>query len=379
MKVMIVVTHLLGTGHLARATVLGRAFAARGHAVTLVSGGRPVPHIDTAQVHVVQLPPLASDGVNFSRLLDRDGNLANAAIFDQRRKALQDTLHRTAPDALITELFPFGRRNLSDEFLHLLETAKALPRPPKVFCSIRDILAPPSKPAKADMTQDRITAHYDAVLVHSDPDMIPLNVSWPVADRLEPHLLYTGFVAPPPALPHPDGLGQDEIIVSAGGGDVGRPIFDAAVEAARQTPSQRWRILVGGAQAAELSASLSQRAGDNTIIEPARPEFRSMLHHAKASVSMCGYNTAMDVLQAGVPAVWVPFDAGGEVEQGMRAKALSHLPGMDVIETSALTGARLNTALSQVTQDPPRHVDQSIFKGAEATVQAVADMVGGGR
>ena len=33
MKVMIAVTHLLGTGHLARALTLGRAFAAQGHVV----------------------------------------------------------------------------------------------------------------------------------------------------------------------------------------------------------------------------------------------------------------------------------------------------------------------------------------------------------
>ena len=36
MKVMIAVTHLLGTGHLARALVLARAFMASGHATTLV-------------------------------------------------------------------------------------------------------------------------------------------------------------------------------------------------------------------------------------------------------------------------------------------------------------------------------------------------------
>ena len=46
MRVMIVVTHLLGTGHLARALTLGRAFAHSGHRVTVVSGGLPVPHFD---------------------------------------------------------------------------------------------------------------------------------------------------------------------------------------------------------------------------------------------------------------------------------------------------------------------------------------------
>jgi len=45
-----------------------------------------------------------------------------------------------------------------------------------------------------------------------------------------------------------------------------------------------------------------------------------MLYHAAASVSLCGYNTALDILQAGTPAVFVPFDDGSEVEQGLRAR-----------------------------------------------------------
>ncbi|HBR43215.1 MAG TPA: glycosyltransferase, partial [Sulfitobacter sp.] len=43
MKVSIVVTHLLGTGHLARALTLGRAYGAAGHDVQVVSGGMPAP------------------------------------------------------------------------------------------------------------------------------------------------------------------------------------------------------------------------------------------------------------------------------------------------------------------------------------------------
>ena len=69
MKVLIVTTHLLGTGHLARAATLARAFQSEGHAVRLVSGGFPAPHLDLSGLDVVQLPPLRSDGTDFARLL----------------------------------------------------------------------------------------------------------------------------------------------------------------------------------------------------------------------------------------------------------------------------------------------------------------------
>ena len=50
MRVLICVTHLLGTGHLARALTLARAFAEDGHQVAVASGGLPVSHFDTAGI-----------------------------------------------------------------------------------------------------------------------------------------------------------------------------------------------------------------------------------------------------------------------------------------------------------------------------------------
>ena len=44
-RVMIVVTHLLGIGHLNRALTLARAFRGKGASVRLVSGGMPVAHL----------------------------------------------------------------------------------------------------------------------------------------------------------------------------------------------------------------------------------------------------------------------------------------------------------------------------------------------
>ena len=69
MNVLIAVTHLLGTGHLARALTLARAFVAQGHKVQILSGGGPAPQLDHSGVDLLQLPPLRSDGVDFTRLL----------------------------------------------------------------------------------------------------------------------------------------------------------------------------------------------------------------------------------------------------------------------------------------------------------------------
>ena len=372
MNVMIVVTHLLGTGHLARALTLARAYITSGHNVTIASGGMPAPQLDRGDVQILQLPPLRSDGVNFTVLLDDQGAPASDAMMGDRIAALLGQLTSQAPDVLITELFPFGRRILRAEFEALLQAAHNLPRRPLICASIRDILAPPSKPKKAVLADQLIDTFYDMVLVHSDRDVTPLELSWPVSETLAPKLHYTGFVAPPAPSPHPQGSGTNEVVVSAGGGDVGAHIFAAAVGAARQDPDRHWRILVGGADAAERGVVLARAAPPNVTVEPARPDFRQMLHHAAASVSMCGYNTALDILQTGCPAVFIPFDAGSEVEQGLRADALAKLPGIAVLRSADLSPDRLTQALLEVTQAVRRAPRQTGFNGARETVKLTA-------
>ncbi|WP_187429393.1 UDP-N-acetylglucosamine--N-acetylmuramyl-(pentapeptide) pyrophosphoryl-undecaprenol N-acetylglucosamine transferase [Roseobacter fucihabitans] len=372
MKVMIVVTHLLGTGHLSRALTLARAFDAGGHACTVVSGGMPAAHLDVTGVTFRQLPPLRSDGVNFRRLLDESGVDARPQLLKSRAQRLEQLLREISPDVLITELFPFGRRVLSAEFTHLLSCARQLPAPPLICASVRDILAPPSKPAKAQAAQALITTYYDAVLVHSDPDITPLDISWPVSNALAPYLQYTGFVAPPA----PQAIREKPrgILVSAGGGDVGAAVFKAALDAAHLDHTRQWHMLVGGGSAQERIAEMTRQACENTRIEAARPDFRGLLQRAEASVSMAGYNTALDILQTGTPAVLIPFDAGGEVEQTLRATALSKLAGISLLPNADLTGAALLSHLDRLRNAPPRKPQTQAMDGARNSVRITQAM-----
>lgn len=373
MRVLIAVTHLLGTGHLRRALTLGRAFATAGHDVQIASGGMPVPQFDTSGITLRQLPPLRSDGTQFTTLLDQTGAPASAALLQARETALCTILRDHHPDILITELYPFGRRVLSDEFQSLLSAAQALSPRPVVLASVRDILAPPSKPTKATRADQIISQFYDAVLVHSDPNTTRLDQSWPVSASLAQYLRYTGYVAPA-ASPALDETSIGDIIVSAGGGAVGTSLYETALAAAAQLPQHTWRVLVGGNDAADRIAALCRKAPPNAIVEPNRSDFRQRLYHATASISMCGYNTALDLLQAGTPAVLVPFDAGNEVEQGLRANSLAHLSGISVLRSADLTTETLCDAVKTVISAGRRTEHTVQFDGATRTVALACNM-----
>src|SRR5678815_725904 len=62
---------------------------------------------------------------------------------------------------------------------------------------------------------------------------------------------------------------------------------------------------------------------------------------ARASISQCGYNTAMEIVQAQAPALVVPFADGGEDEQFKRARRLEALSAMRVLEQKQLTPKRM--------------------------------------
>ncbi len=376
MQVLIVVTHLLGTGHLSRILTLARAFSAAGHSVTVLSGGMHAPHLKTHGVTLHQLPPVRSDGTNFTTLLTADNKLADAAYLAQRKDDILDLFHKLKPDVIITELFPFGRRILRAEFLTLLTAAKARKKPCLVLSSVRDILAPPSKPAKAEKTDQIINQYYDGVLVHSDPNTTPLSQSWPLSDMLADKLHYTGYVAPTSAGLHPDQLGKDAIIVSAGGGSVGTALFECAVKAALLNPALKWRMLIGGANPdTEITRLQGMAIGSGLHVERARPDFRQLLHHATASVSMCGYNTALDLLQAGTPSVFIPFDDGGEVEQTLRAESLAKHPSFAVVPSKHLTPQVLLEAIQSVQNAGRFNSDDLEFNGAAETVRITTELM----
>lgn len=376
MKLLIAVTHLLGTGHLSRALALAEAFTARGWRVDVVSGGRPAPHLSSAGATLHQLSPLASDGADFATLLGADCQPADAGLFAARQAMLTSLLDSLRPDVLITELFPFGRRALAAEFDALLERARSLSRPPLTLASVRDILAPPSKPKRVAETEQRLLRFYDGVLVHSDPALIPLEDSWPLNPAMKPLLRYTGFVVPPPAVSD-DGMdGQGEILVTAGGGPVGRPVFEAAAGcAASGALPQRWRLLVAKGDAALADRLRALAPPDRLLVEPVRPDFRALLGRAAASVGRCGYNTALDCLTAGVPSVFCPFEDGKEVEQTIRAAILARQPGIATLREANLTPDSLAEALQSVlgTRIPP--LSPAVLAGASRSVEIVEAML----
>ena len=165
--VMIHVQHLLGIGHLQRASRLAAGCAAAGLDTVLASGGLPVPDLDAGGARLEQLPPAKAGDARFSHLADPEGGPVDDAWKARRRAATLALFARERPRVLVLELFPFGRRSLRFELLALLDAAHAESPRPWVVVSLRDLLNPPD-PAKADWAVEVVERYIDRVLVHGD-------------------------------------------------------------------------------------------------------------------------------------------------------------------------------------------------------------------
>lgn len=362
--------HGLGLGHLMRSWTL--AMELRRHfRVVLLSGG-PVPAGLTppSGIDVVTLPALtmAVDG----RLETPDPSTDIQAIQKRRRQIVLETYHLCRPSLIVVELFPFGRKQLANELLPMLDQARmAREERPFVVCSLRDILVSRGNDQMAHDERARTWAgqYFDAIVIHADPRLVRLEETFRPGSRLSIPFYYTGFVVKP--LHEALTATVPEIVVSAGGGRVGGALFRSAVQAhtilwrrkglgmrivgGPFVPEPIWQELV---EAARLHPGLRV---DRTI-----PNLALVLQGCAVSVSQCGYNTALELVQSRVPSLVVPFAEGGEDEQMNRARRLEHLGLLRVLDPEALGAEALAAAIEDTLTFRPRPCVLRM-RGAEVT------------
>lgn len=374
MTVLFWVQHLLGSGHVRRALTVAGAIAAEGVRVVLVSGGPPAHWPLPDGVELVQLPPVRASDLTFAALLDQHDRPIDDRFRAERRDRLLALFQELRPRVVITEMFPFGRRAFRFELVPLLEAAgRAAPRPWRL-ASVRDILV--HKPAAADYAwmRDLARAHYDRVLVHTDPQLVPFGLTFPFADALGERLMSTGYVVGPP--PAPTTLGRDEVLVSAGGGRVGRALLEAALDArsASIARTRVWRLIAGGQLPEEAFAALRARLSEGTILERQRQDFEALLANSLLSVSQAGYNTVVEGLRLRKPMVLVPFETASETEQRVRAERLASTGLAETVWESELTPSNLARAIDRALARRSEPWPPLALDGAARTARLVTEL-----
>jgi predicted glycosyltransferase len=380
MKIAVYCQHVLGIGHLFRILEIARALAP--HEVLLLSGGRDLDLPLPAHVRIHRLPALVSDA-RFGAWHTADGRPV-ATVLEERRRQLQEIFRRERPDVFLVELYPFGRKAFRGELdpllAHLAEQAPAC----RVVCSLRDILvekdAQDRHEARAAATLNR---WFHLLLVHADPAVVRLEATFGRLAELRVPIRYTGFVAPP----RPEGNradwrrclgvapGERLVVAGAGGGKVGAELLQAAADALAHLPPGpplRLQIFTGPFAAPGLAAALMARDPARIRAQAFSTEWRGWLTAADLSLSMAGYNTCMDLLVTGVPALVWPLDLNRE--QPLRAELLEARGRLRRLAAADLAPARLAGIMEAAMQRPPRPTAPVDLDGASTSAALIGQL-----
>ncbi|HEX9994552.1 MAG TPA: glycosyltransferase [Acidimicrobiales bacterium] len=369
--------HSLGLGHLVRSLALASGLAEHFDVVLLNGGRLPEGARVPEDVRLVNLPPLGHDAAH--RLVSHDPELTVDEAMDLRRDLVLRTYRDTAPAVVLVELYPFGRRKFEFELLPLLDAVAATPDRPLVVCSVRDILVGRDDGGRHDeRASRRANASFDAVLVHADPAFARLEESFHPRTPLAVPVHHTGFVAPeaPPA----DAPPVERVLVSAGGGMVGAPLFRAAADAAgavHRRTGLPTTIVAGPFLPRDALAELRARAAEAPELDVVSrvDDLAGEIRRSTVSVSQCGYNTTLDLLRAGTPAVVVPYADAGEDEQTRRAERLAAMGALRAVHPAELDGDRLAEEVVELVRFRPAPVALDL-DGRRRSARIVAELAG---
>ena len=369
--------HAVGLGHLTRSLALAAALAEPFRVVIYCGGAVPAHLSPAAGVEIVQLPPLSRN--QEGRVVSVDERYTLERARELRAELLVGAARALRPAVVVAELFPFGRRAFAGEIQALIDEARVQPAGPALIaCSVRDILVGrgAQQPDFDESACALVNGHFDAVLVHADPRFARLEESFRSRTPLRSPVHYTGFVtngasaAPAPAARAP------RVVVSAGGGSVGEPLLRAALDSQPslcRDDGLAMRVIAGPFLAEEGWQELRARAAGRDGLELVRsvPDLPAELRSATASVSQCGYNTALEVLCARVPALVVPYFAPDEDEQTRRAERLVELGAVRALAADQVDGRALAREVRALRHFRPPAVDLDMG-GAQASAEILS-------
>ena len=368
--------HSLGIGHLTRSFALVQALAPHFRVVFLNGGRLPDGVRVPPGMERIDLPPLGMDDGH--TVVSRDGRQDIQAVWNQRKAMIDAAVEQHRPAVLLIELFPFGRKKFAGEILPMIRAARR--RSAMVACSLRDILvsARPDQQVHDDRARWLTDRYFDLVLVHTDAAFTRLEDSFRPRQPMGTPVRYTGFVVPHRAQGELPPRG-DHLLVSAGGGIVGEPLFRATLEAhALMEDAPPLRIIAGPFLPEAHWDALQQVAGGRAGVTLVRhvPDMVDELRRARASISQCGYNTALDLVMSGTPALVVPYSTRTENEQADRAERLARLGVVQNHGTEALTPELMRASIQRLLAFEPAPAGlqlQGAARSAEALLAQLAE------
>lgn len=262
------------------------------------------------------------DGVKVSDSKSFSAFIMSEQMVHLRIKKYKELLSKYNFKLMVIEGFPFCRHQYAHEYFTFIEECKK--RKIKVIISARDF--PWDDPHDDQLkdwvnySQNLVCKYYaDKILIHGDPDILPLYSdrtrvanSKAIIDDIKDKIIYTGYVCDKSLKPHV--RKNNHIYISTGlNKNEGLLLFKEITKIAHKFPDYKFIMPI-----ANKYRNISNTVKNNMIFVDYIPNLGKKINSCAALITYGGYNTTMEVLKSGVPAIFVPRQDGQKLEQFVR-------------------------------------------------------------
>lgn len=270
-----------------------------------------------------------------------------AAIWDTRATEISRFL-RWPYHAIVVEFYPFGRRRFKQEIQNLFRMVRERCGDVPIFTSVREVLVPRPLEKERRMV-DSVRKCIHTVFIRGDPEVVRFDETFSLAHEIADKLCYTGYIGTSPPAIWPQRKRQ--ILVSQGGGNVGRELLEGAIAVAALLPDYTFLLAAGSRTSlAELDALRATVRSRNVEIVPFLANFQMHLRESCLSINMGGDNTLMDVVSARTPSLAYPYD--GNSEQEFRIKKFAQRGFVHRLAREDLIAQSLKEKIQQALVTP---------------------------
>jgi predicted glycosyltransferase len=362
----------LGLGHMRRTTSIAHQFL-RAHSdasVLTLSDSRVGQFFQPAPNHdYLKLPSIVKFGPSDWRAVNL--GLPFSKVRTMRQEVIRSAVLNFWPDIFLVDHMPHGAMG---ELLLTFEALKAAGANTKIILGLRDILDAPEviqRRWQFEGAYEALERFYDLILVYGMREVFDLAEHYRFPPYVAERLRYCGYVCTPTLARQAaetratclEGAssGAKLIVAMAGGGADAYPMMCAILNALPGIRAQQPCVLVlitGPFMPDHQRNDLQRRANGLPVwVLPEVDDSLSFLEAADLVVAMAGYNTTMEILRSGKPAILIPR-AGPSAEQRMRARLFAAKGWVEMADPESLSASQLqrmaNELLRSETKAPAR-------------------------
>ena len=349
----------LGLGHMRRTSEIAAELSRRRpDAAILAINDSPLGNIFGAGKNhdYVKLPSIEKVGPGDWRGVSLP--LPFDDIRAMRERILWSSVLHYRPDVLLVDHMPHGAMS---ELVPALEALREAKPEATIVLGLRDILDAPdviSRRWKAEGAFEVIERFYDQILVYGSRDVFDMAAQYRFPPGTASKLRYCGYLCTAATgrsaarirATHRKGMKDNGrlIVAMAGGGADAFSMMDTLVAAVPEILSRHAvnLVLVTGPlmPAADRRALAVQAAGLPVRVRASVADPLSYVEAADLVVTRAGYNSTIEILRSGTPALLVPRP-GPSAEQRTRARLFANRGWIDAVDPDELDAERLAHAV----------------------------------